>query len=116
MTENPAWFPSLMLACLNPAAKQKAQQLATTQSAALLGQRDPELRYHQAAILAWCGQKKLALELLRSAIDANYCASEALAADPLLTNLRTDPQFAAVQNRARQCQERFIYATRLRAH
>jgi hypothetical protein len=78
--------------------------------AALMSDPDPEMRYYQASILAFCGQKDLALTLLRSAIEHNYCATSALQVDPLWANLRDDPTFEELQGLANQCQTKFMVA------
>ena len=76
--------------------------------AELLAERDPETRYYQAAVLAYCGQPDLAVRLLHSAIGSNYCAYEALNADPLLAKLRPLPIFPPVRSEANECRQRFL--------
>ncbi len=45
---------------------------------------------------------------MRSAIDGNYCATEALERDPLMANLRATPTYAALREKAADCQERAL--------
>jgi len=73
-----------------------------------LGLRDPELLYYQGSIMAFCGNKDLAVRLLRSAIEHNYCALSALDFDPLLVKLRGTPEFAELRVAANQCQQKFL--------
>ena len=75
---------------------------------ALLAERDPEIRYYQASILAFCGQEELALTLLHSAIQQNYCAVSALNADPLWAKLRSRREFGELRSEANECQKKFL--------
>jgi serine/threonine protein kinase/cytochrome c-type biogenesis protein CcmH/NrfG len=102
MTNDRTWFGSLLQACLgrSPALERLVRQAEP----ALLGQRDPEFRYHQGAIMAYCGQHDLALRLLKSAIQQNYCSTAALQLDPLLAPLRAAPEFAELKSAAQNCQ------------
>ena len=72
--------------------------------------RDPEMKYLNASLLGYCGQEQAAFDLLRSAIEQNYCASSALQVDPLWARLREKPQFSELQALANQCQSRFLSA------
>jgi TolB-like protein len=69
---------------------------------------DPENRYWDGALMASCGQKDLALRLLKSAIDGRYCAGTALNTDPLLASLRRPPEFPQILSAAKECQEKFL--------
>jgi len=69
---------------------------------------DPENRYLFATDVAFCGQKDLALRLLKSAIDGKYCAYQALQKDPMLASLRSTPEFAQLLSAAKQCQDSFL--------
>jgi non-specific serine/threonine protein kinase len=69
---------------------------------------DPEPKYIWGALLAHCGQRETALELLGEAIARNYCAAQALDSDPLWNKVRDDPEFERLRGLARQCQERFL--------
>jgi hypothetical protein len=68
---------------------------------------DPELWYHQAALMAACGQNEAALRLLKAAVQQNYCAYSALLEDPLLKNLRKDTAFNEVLTASSNCQAVF---------
>jgi eukaryotic-like serine/threonine-protein kinase len=103
VARNTVWFGDLVRACLDGGQGGEAQQLALAATPVLLGLRDPELKYHQATVLAYCGQNDLALQLLRSSIMQNYCAVEALEKDPLLEKLRGEAAFAELRDAARRC-------------
>jgi eukaryotic-like serine/threonine-protein kinase len=68
---------------------------------------DPELWYHQAALMAACGQNEPALRLLKTAVQQNYCAYSALLEDPLLKNLRKETAFNEVLTMSGNCQTVF---------
>ena len=72
---------------------------------------DVELRYYQGSLLALCGQKDVALRLLRSAIEQNYCSYEALEHDPAWRDLRGSPAFGELRSKAFDCQKKFLIAT-----
>ncbi len=75
---------------------------------ALLQLRDPELRYMQGSILAFCGERAPAARLLQSAIGDQYCATDAFANDPLLDKLRPYPEFQRLQSASKDCMKRFL--------
>lgn len=73
---------------------------------------DPEQHYWAGAWLSYCGGPRPALRQLRRAVRNNYCATEILEVDPLLVNLRHDPEHAAefleIVAESKACQERFL--------
>jgi len=74
----------------------------------VMTERDPEPKYWSATLLAYVGQKEVALRLLRKAVEQNYCQVYGLDHDPLLANLRGDPEFASIRSAAVECQKRFL--------
>jgi serine/threonine protein kinase len=88
-------------------AAQKPGDLAKivreTESSVMM-EPDPELWYHQAALMAACGQNEPALRLLKAAVQQNYCAYSALLDDPLLKDLRKDTAFNEVLTASSNCQ------------
>jgi len=108
MTNDAPWYGGLLQTCLQrPAEMGQATQAAEP---ALMLLRDPEMKYFHASLLGYCGQERAALDLLRSAIEENYCASSALQVDPLWAKLREKPEFSELQALANQCQNRFLAA------
>jgi serine/threonine protein kinase/DNA-binding winged helix-turn-helix (wHTH) protein len=73
---------------------------------------DPEVSYFFAAHLAYCGQAAPALQMLDSAVRANYCSYPAMDSDPLLASLRGRSEFAEIRSRAMACNRRFLSETR----
>ena len=114
MSKDAPWNGALLQTCLSHPANMSA--VVAENEKRLMSERDPEMKYLQASILASCGQKKMAITLLRSAIENNYCASSALQADPLWANVRDSLEFAELQSMANECQKRFLTALTKSAH
>ena len=94
----------LLNACLaSPPPADLAAVVSKTKTD-VLAEPDPEAWYRVAAIMAYCGQKAPALDLLKTAVQQNYCAYSGLLTDPLLKDLRKDPAFNEVLTAANQCQ------------
>jgi len=104
----PIWFKGLLVQCIRNGAVSEGLNVDSKTEAALMALRDPELLYHQGSIVAFCGNKNLAVRLLNSAIKKNYCALSALDFDPLLAKLRGTPEFADVRVAANECQNKFL--------
>jgi tetratricopeptide (TPR) repeat protein len=77
---------------------------------------DPEPSYIFGALMAYCRQNDSAFRLIKSAIDRNYCAIDALQSDPLLAKLRGTPEFGQLVTAARDCQNRFRTESNQAAH
>jgi serine/threonine protein kinase len=107
MTENPMWLRSFALGCLNKAPESEVHRLAESAQTELLPEQDSELKYYQGALLAACGEKKIAFAFLRKAVSENYCAHQALRMDPLLASVRDDPEFRQIMQAAAECQQKF---------
>jgi TolB-like protein len=114
MTENAMWMRGLTEACLSKAPAAEVHRLAEEAENKLLPEQDPELKYAQGTVLAGCGEKKIALEFLRGAVAGNYCAHEALKADPLLAGVRQDAEFGQIVQTAAECQQRLAAAQGIR--
>jgi hypothetical protein len=76
--------------------------------AALESNPDPENRYLFAGDMAFCGEKAAALRLLKTAIDARYCAYQAIQKDPMFASLRSTPEFTQLLSAAKQCRDTFL--------
>jgi len=76
----------------------------------LLPEQDSELKYYQGALLAACGEKRIAFGFLRKAVSENYCAHQALQSDTLLSNVREDADFRQIVAAAAECQQKFEVA------
>ena len=107
MTAGSPWYGEVLSACLQPQPGAALQAAVQKAEVALLAEADPEWKYYQGSILAYCGQQDLAVRLLQAAVAQNYCAREALDADPLLVRLRESPQFAELKRASEACVARF---------
>ena len=98
----------LLNACLNHAPSSTVEKLVKEQAADALGNPDAENRYTAAPAFAFCGQNEVALRLLKSGVEGNYCAYTALQTDPLLAKLRSTPEFNEILAEAKKCQADFL--------
>jgi len=105
----PHWGPHwrFLEACLEP-EQQGLNQVAHENEAQALTDPDPENRYFEGSLMAFCGTQDSAVRLIRSAIQGNYCAYSALQSDPLLTKLRLRPEFQEFLSAARECQQKVL--------
>ena len=103
---NMSQFPSydLLLACVRARPSDEIDTLAR----AVRPAEDPESNYLSAAHLAYCGRTEAAGELLRRAIDGNYCSYPAIDSDPLFARLRAKPEYADLRAAGLACQNRFL--------
>jgi tetratricopeptide (TPR) repeat protein len=108
------WGGDAVEACLQglPQRHRMIRELITNVAAA----RDPEPRYFFAAMAAECGLPKESVEMLRQAIERNYCAYPAFDNDPLFNKIRNTPEFFAVRTRAIECQNKFLAHRAQRPH
>ena len=108
MTDNPPWMREFLRACLENRPAAEVDKLAGVAESNLLPERDPELKYYQGTILAYCGKREAALKFLRRAVEQNYCATTALQMDPLLSKLRGSTEYDQLLTAANECQRKFI--------
>jgi len=108
MSANPRYHRDLLRACLDPQQATQLKEAASEVEAAVLVETDPEPRFFQGTILAYCGQEEAAVRVLKSAIEHNYCAYNSLQTDPLLARLRGTPKFSDLLSAAKECQNRFV--------
>ena len=107
MSTNAIWYPGILKACLQPGNSAGLDRIVRESEPALAAERDPELKYYQGAVLAYCGKNELALRLIQGAISQNYCSTSALESDPLLIKLQKVPEFVPLRRAAQECQQRF---------
>ncbi len=101
----PQW-PSydMLLACAQRRPSAEIAALAET----VQPSDDPEANYLSAANLAYCGQTDAALQMLKRAIQGNYCSYPAIDSDPFFASVRAKPEFAEIQSAAIACQKDFL--------
>jgi len=105
---NPYYHRDVLEACLQPAQPQGLDRIAHEMEASLLAKQDPEPLYFQGAAMAFCGKQDIALRLLRTAIERNYCSYSALQSDPLLAKLRSAPEFSQLLSAAKSWRDSFL--------
>jgi len=108
ISDNPFYHRDLLEACLQLRPASDLDSIAKKTETAVLAEADSESRYYQGSILAFCGKTDIAAQLLKSAIERNYCSSSALRSDPLLAKLRGTPEFSQLLIAAAKCQKRFL--------
>ena len=107
MSNDATWFGRVLQSCLDGRPASEINTLVLEQQPAMLAQRDPEFRYHQGALMAYCGQMDVAAGLIKSAIQQNYCVAQALEKDPALGSFRRTPEYEPLQKSADECEQRF---------
>ena len=95
-------------ACLVPGHANELESASNEFAAAVMIEPDPERRYANGALLAYCGEQDAALRAISSAIQKNYCAYSNLQHDPLLAKLRNTPEFTQLLSAAKACQDDFL--------
>ncbi len=95
-------------AFLNHAPPAEVERLAQETAPQILANPDAENRFTAAPGFAYSGQHEIALRLLKSGVEGNYCAYTAMQNDPLLANVRGTPEFNAILAEAKKCQSDFL--------
>ncbi|HXW89419.1 MAG TPA: protein kinase [Terriglobales bacterium] len=102
-------------ACLDrpttqPSPSAELDRMSREMEPSLASNPDPENRYLSASDMAFCGEKDIALRLLKSAIEGHYCAYEALQKDSLLASIRNTSEYSQLLSTAKQCQDEVLSA------
>jgi tetratricopeptide (TPR) repeat protein len=95
-------------ACLSTGQTNQLDSIAKDFEAATNAEPDPERRYANGSLLAYCGQEDAAIRVLNSTFTHHYCAYGQLQRDPLLAKLRDTPEFARLLSLAKECQMDFL--------
>ena len=82
--------------------------LSTTLREQVLGIRDSEPKYSISSVLAFCGERDNALQILRKAVEGGFCSYPAMDKDALFEDVRSTPEFAEIRKMAIACQQRFV--------
>ena len=106
----------MMTVCIENPSSANAANFARKQAAELFADPDPEPRYIVAADFLFCGQKDVAVQLLKSSIAGHFCAYTGLQNDSAWAKLRGTPEFAEVLSAAKKCRDDFISQTAQAAH
>jgi serine/threonine protein kinase/TolB-like protein len=106
--DSKAFSFALMRVCLNDPSSPAVATLARALADGRLADPDPEPRYVIAGDVLFCGQKDLAVQLVKSAIAGHFCAYAGLQNDSVWTKLRGTPEFGELVAAAKQCQSDFL--------
>jgi eukaryotic-like serine/threonine-protein kinase len=106
----------ILYSCLNHAPSGDLDNIARELAPKILAIPDPENRYTAAPTFSFCGQKDIALRLLKSAVTGHYCAYNAMQNEPLFAPLRSSPEFAQLLSAAKQCRDDFLAERSQAAH
>jgi len=98
----------MMVACLDDPSSANAATLAQEEAARTLANPDPEVHYVVAPDFLVCGQKDLAMRLLKTSIAGHFCAYTGLQNDSMFAKLRGTPEFNELLSAAKQCQSDFL--------
>ena len=104
----------LMITCMdNPSSEEAAFSDRHVAAAAILADPDPEVRYVTAQDILFCGQKELAMNMLKSSVakDHFFCAYSGLQNDSVWAKLKGTPEFAALVSDAKKCRDDFLAKT-----
>jgi serine/threonine protein kinase/Tfp pilus assembly protein PilF len=106
----------MMEACLDNASSANAVAAVRERAAKTLADPDPEVSYWVAQDTAFCGQKEIALRLLKNSIAGHFCAYQGLQTEPLFAPLRSSAEFTQLLSAAKQCRDDFLSETSQAAH
>jgi serine/threonine protein kinase len=99
---------AMMVACMDNPSSANAVNLARRWTAQILNDPDPEVSYVIAPELLFCGEKDLAVQLLKNSIAGHYCAYTGLQNDPVWAKMRGTPEFSEILSDAKKCQSDFL--------
>jgi hypothetical protein len=105
LEHTPQWAGyDMLLACIQHKPEPEIRRLA----AAVQTSDDPETNYISATHLAYCDRTHAAFEMLRRAIEGNYCSYPAIESDPYFATLRAKPEFGELRSAAVACRNNFL--------
>jgi tetratricopeptide (TPR) repeat protein len=96
-----------MIECIDDPSSSKTADDAQKYAAEIMKDPDADVHYAVAPDILFCGQKELALKLLKSSIDGYYCAYTGLKNDVVWVKLRGPPEFDGIVREAKHCQDDF---------
>ena len=95
-------------ACLDNPSSANSDKLARETYRPDFGRPDPEVSYVVAQELFFCGQKDLAIHLIRNSVAGHYCPYTGLQNDSVWAKLRGTPEFNELLSDAKKCQSDFL--------
>ena len=104
----PHYHANLLQACLQLRPTAELDTLAREAETSPANDSDPELLYYQGSVLSFGGKKNASLQMIKHAIEHDYCALSQLRSDPLLVNIRSMPEFSPLISAAANCQKKYL--------
>jgi eukaryotic-like serine/threonine-protein kinase len=101
-------WAQLEQACLDNPSSETAVKLVREVSTRMLADPDHEPSYVVAADILFCGQKEIAMKMLKRAVDGGFCAYAGLQSDSLWAPLRGTAEFKDLVAEAKGCRDRFM--------
>jgi serine/threonine protein kinase len=101
-------WAQLTMACMDNPSSENAVKSARQAAAFILADPDPEVSYTVAPDLLFCGQKELAMNMLKSSVAHHFCAYSGLQNDSSWAKLRGTPEFAELVSAAKKCRDDFM--------
>ncbi len=98
----------LAIACMDNPSSQDAVKQAREAAAFITADPDPEVRYVTAGDILFCGQKELAMNMLKGSVANHFCAYSGLQNDSAWAKLRGTPEFAELVTEAKKCRDDFM--------
>jgi serine/threonine protein kinase/TolB-like protein/Flp pilus assembly protein TadD len=106
----------LYRACLAHAPSAEVDKIAREFAPDALANPDAENRYWFGNAFAFCGQKDMAMRLVKSSISGHYCPYTDMQSSNLFATLRESPDFNQLLAEAKQCRDNFASETGRPAH
>jgi len=101
------WGP-VILACVDHPGSESATKVAQQEGADVLADPDPEVHYVVASDVLFCGQRELALRMIKSSIEGHFCPYEGMQNDSIWAKLRGAPEWTGLLSSAKKCQDDFM--------
>ena len=98
----------VLAAVLRHRTQREIDRAAAAVKESALAVQDGENAFFAATTLALAKRDRDALDLLRFAVDRNYCAYPAIDRDPSFQALRSNPEFRQIRQEMIDCQARFL--------
>ena len=95
-------------ACSEEAPAPEMDKATRAFAPSALADPDSENLYWSGSIVAYCGQKELAIQLIRKSIEKRYCSYTPLQTDPLVASLRGTREFPELLAAAKTCRDGFL--------
>lgn len=101
-------WSQLHQACTENPSSDTALRLAREVSSNMLADPDHEPSYVAASDILFCGQKKIAMKMLKRSVDGGFCAYAGLQNDSLWKPLRGTAEWNDLVAEAKACRDRFM--------